>query len=62
VPKESAETSPSLENDSTKVTEKHALVTETTEISSVVSREDALYTPVPQHFGPAPFGTTFVVG
>jgi len=53
VPKESARTGPSVENYGTKLTEKHALATETTEISSVASREDALYTPVPQHLWPA---------
>jgi hypothetical protein len=51
---------PHLENHSTKLTEKRAPANEATEISSVTWREDAPYTPVPQHFGPAPSGTTFV--
>jgi hypothetical protein len=53
---------PFLENYSTKLTEKRAPDTEETEISSVASREDALYDAVPQHFWPALSGTTFVVG
>jgi hypothetical protein len=53
---------PFLENYSTKLTEKRAPAAEAAEISSVASREHALYTPFPQHFRPAPSGTTFVVG
>jgi hypothetical protein len=53
VPKESVESSPSAENYRTKRTEKHAPATSTTEISSVVTAGDALYTPVPQHLWPA---------
>ncbi len=43
------ETSLSVENDRTKLTEKHAPAMGTTEISSVASGGDALYTPVWQH-------------
>jgi len=42
-----------LENYCTKLTEKPARIAATTEISSVVSGEDARYTPVPQHLWPA---------
>jgi len=53
VPNQSTGNQPVLGNYRTKLTEKHAPAVGTTEISSVVSGEDALYTPVPQHLWPA---------